>query len=92
MKAVKLSFHIPAKNHDIEELIQLICDVTGETPSSWVYKAVLHRLRNGCLIDSSNNIIPAEYKRLQAALPPGAERKAVPNAKSRPTKDSRAVG
>jgi hypothetical protein len=91
-KAVKLSFHIPAAEYGIAELIQLICNATGTTPSSWVYAAVTQRLRNNGMIDSSNRIIPAEYKRLQAALPPGAERKVIPNAKHRSSKNSRATG
>lgn len=74
-KAVKLSFHIPADEHHIFDLIQLVCDVTGQTPSHWVYNAVIKKLNEAGLINAKHQIIQSQFKALQAALPPGAERK-----------------
>ena len=86
MKPMKLSFHIPATEQHIAELLQTVCDVTGSTPSSWVYGTITKRLRDLGLIDDKNQIVRSEYRTLQEALPPGAKGKK--NAKHRPAKDS----
>lgn len=86
-KAIKLSFHIPANEHHIFELIKLVSDVTGQTPSHWVYSAVIKKLTEAGLVDAKHQIIQSQYDALQAALPPGAERKKT-NVKNRSTKSS----
>jgi hypothetical protein len=86
-KPMKLSFHIPADEHHISELIQLVCDVTGTTPSRWVYGTVLKRLKETGLIDEKGQTVRSEYQTLFEALPPGVERKGS-NVKHRSKKDS----
>lgn len=86
-KAAKQSFHIPASEGNIVELIELVSDVTGQTPSHWVYGTVIKRLQEAGLINDKHQTIQSEYDALVAALPPGAKRKRA-NGKHRSAQDS----
>lgn len=71
----KISFHVPASDRHLVDLIQLICDVKGTTTSAWVYDLVLNRLKTSGLIDSNNQIVKSAYETLQRGLPDAQPKK-----------------
>lgn len=75
IKPLKLSFHVPATEHHVADLLGLVCDVVGTTPSRWVYGAVIEKLQKAGLIDASHQPIAAAMKELNAAMPPNAAKK-----------------
>lgn len=69
--ATKQTFHIPAAEQHVADLIELVAQVTGQTPSSWVYGTVMRRLKDVGLLDEQNKIVQAKYEAVLAELPPG---------------------
>ena len=72
---VKISFHVPADEQYVAQLIQDVCDATGQTPSGWVYSTILRRLQDVGLLNQHKQIVQSSYKTLLETLPPGAKRR-----------------
>ncbi len=71
-QANKRSFHIPATEPHVQNLIELVADFKGTTPSQWVYQIVIKKLQEAGLLDEKHQIVMSKYQELMAALPPGA--------------------
>jgi len=69
--ANKLSYHIPASDQHIADLLNIVCAATGHTPSSWVYGTIIDRLQGAGLIDKNKEINLSAYKELIGSLAPG---------------------
>lgn len=81
-QAIKMSFHIPAAESHVAELLQVVCAATGNTPSNWVYGTLVKRLQEVGLLDGNRQIVRAAFKELQGSLPPGLARKTIQQSKN----------
>lgn len=67
------SFRIPEGESHVRDLINLVSEATGQTPSHWVYGTIVKRLTEAGLLDQNRQPVEEKIAEVRAMLPPGAD-------------------
>jgi hypothetical protein len=63
----KITFHIPARDLEIGEIVDMAAEALGCTTSEWVYRIVRQKLKSAGILDHEDKI---QYGKVEQELLP----------------------